>query len=39
MKVEGELEYEVKEIVDLKVVRGKLQYCVEWVGYGPEERT
>jgi hypothetical protein len=39
MEVEGELEYEVKEVVDSKVVRGKLQYHVEWVGYGPEERT
>jgi hypothetical protein len=39
VEVEGELEYEVKEIVDSKVVRGKLQYHVEWVGYGPEERT
>jgi hypothetical protein len=38
MEVEGELEYEVKEIVDSKAVRGKLQYHVEWVGYGPEER-
>src|SRR5579859_5951294 len=39
MEVEGELKYEVKEIVDLKVVRGKLQNHVEWVGYGQEERT
>src|SRR5579859_5003426 len=39
MEVEGELEYEVKEVVDSKVVRGKLQYHVESVGYGPEERT
>jgi hypothetical protein len=39
VEVKGELEYEVKEIVDSKVVRGKLQYHVDWVGYGPEERT
>jgi hypothetical protein len=38
-EIEGELEYEVKEILDSKVVRGKLKYLVDWVGYGPEERT
>ena len=38
-EIEGELEYEVKEILDSKVVRGRLKYLVEWVGYGPEECT
>jgi hypothetical protein len=39
IEVEGELEYEVKEVLDSKVVRSKLKYLVDWVGYGPEERT
>ena len=38
-EVEGELEYEVQEILDSKLARGKLMYLVDWVGYGPEERT
>jgi hypothetical protein len=38
-EVEGELEYEVKEILDSKIVRGKLKYLVDWVGYRPDERT
>ena len=37
-EIEGELEYEVKEIVDSKIVWGQLNYLVDWVGYGPEER-
>ena len=31
-EIEGELKYEVKEILDSKVVRGKLLYLVDWVG-------
>ena len=38
-EIKGELEYEVEEILDSKIVRGKLKYLVNWVGYGPEERT
>ena len=38
-EIEGELEYEVKDVLDSKVVRGRLKYLVDWVGYGPEERT
>src|ERR1700738_320499 len=38
-EIEGELEYEVREVLDLKIVRGKLKYLVDWVEYGPEERT
>ena len=38
-EIEGELEYEVKGILDSKIVRGKLKYLVDWIGYGPEERT
>jgi len=38
VEVEGELEYEVKEVVDSRIVQRRLEYYVEWVGYGPEER-
>jgi hypothetical protein len=38
-EIEGELEYEVEDVLDSKVVRGRLKYLVDWVGYGPEERT
>ena len=39
LEVEGDLEYEVKEILDSRIVRGKLKYLVDWVGYRPDERT
>ena len=39
IEVEGEVEYEVAEILDSKVERGRLKYLVDWVGCGPEERT
>jgi hypothetical protein len=39
VEVEGELEYEVKEVLDSKMSRGKLKYLVEWEGYGPDERS
>jgi len=39
VEVEGELEYEVYEILDSKMERRRLFYLVDWVGYGPEERT
>lgn len=38
-EIAGELEYEVKEILDSKFVRQKLHYYVDWVGYTPDERT
>jgi Integrase zinc binding domain/Chromo (CHRromatin Organisation MOdifier) domain/Integrase core domain len=37
--VEGEPEYEVKEVLDSKVVGKTVWYNVDWVRYGPEERT
>ena len=37
--VDGELEYEVSEVLDSKIVRGRLLYLVDWKGYSPEERT
>jgi hypothetical protein len=39
LEVEGELEYEVKEILDSKIIRGRLRYLVDWVGYHPDERS
>ena len=37
--VENELEWEVKEILDSKLKRGKLHYYVDWKGYTPQDRT
>jgi hypothetical protein len=37
--VDGTLEYEVEEILDSRLSRGKLQYLVKWKGYLPEENT
>jgi Chromo (CHRromatin Organisation MOdifier) domain len=37
--VEREPEYEVKEVLDSKIVGRKVWYDVDWVGYGPEGRT
>jgi RNase H-like domain found in reverse transcriptase/Reverse transcriptase (RNA-dependent DNA polymerase)/Integrase zinc binding domain/Chromo (CHRromatin Organisation MOdifier) domain/gag-polyprotein putative aspartyl protease len=36
--VDGHQEYEVQEILDSKIERGKLRYLVDWVGWGPEDR-
>jgi hypothetical protein len=38
-EIDGELEYEVKEILDSKITRGKLQYYIDWEGYTPKECT
>jgi hypothetical protein len=35
---EGE-EFEVEEILDSRIRNGKLHYLVDWVGYGPSDRT
>ena len=32
-------EYEVAAILDSKFVHNKLYYLVDWLGYGPSERT
>src|SRR3954471_21128187 len=37
--VDNEEEWEISEILDSKIIRGKLHYFVDWKGYGPEERS
>ena len=32
-------EYEVASILDSKIVRNKLYYLVDWLGYSPSDRT
>ena len=39
VEVEGEEEYEVEEILDSRKRRGKVQYLVRWLGYGPSDDT
>jgi transposase InsO family protein len=39
VEIEGESEFEVQEILDSRFYRRKLQYFVDWVGYGVAERS
>jgi hypothetical protein len=40
IEIDGELEYEVEDIVDYKIKRNKKQYLVKWVGYeGKDQYT
>ncbi|EGO02583.1 hypothetical protein SERLA73DRAFT_24845, partial [Serpula lacrymans var. lacrymans S7.3] len=36
---EGEEEFEVEQVVDARLKRGKLEFLVLWKGYGDEDRT
>ena len=39
IELEDGPEYEVATILDSKIVRNKLYYLVDWLGYSPSERT
>jgi len=38
VEVEGEQEWEVKEVLDLKIVWEKWLHYVNWEGFGPQDR-
>uniref|UniRef100_A0A8C5M348 Gypsy retrotransposon integrase-like protein 1 n=1 Tax=Leptobrachium leishanense TaxID=445787 RepID=A0A8C5M348_9ANUR len=37
--VDGEEEYEVEDVLDSRYRRHRLEYLIQWKGYGPEERS
>ena len=39
IELEDRPEYEVATILDSKIVRNKLYYLVDWLGYSPTEHT
>ena len=39
IEIEGELEYEVSQILDSRQRWGQVQYLVRWEGYGSEDDT
>jgi hypothetical protein len=39
VEVENQTEWEVQEILDSRIRWNKLEYFVDWVGYGPDGRT
>jgi hypothetical protein len=39
VEVEGEMEFEVEEVVNARLQRGKLEFLVKWEGYTPDHNT
>ena len=39
MEIDGEIEWEVEEILDSRIQRRKIEYLIHWSSYGPHERT
>src|SRR6202023_2131078 len=39
IEVEGNPEYEVEEVIDSRLKRGKLEYLVKWSGYTDDYNT
>ena len=39
IEVEGQPEYEVEEVLDSRLKKGKMEYLVKWSGYTDEYNT
>ena len=39
MEADGDVEWEVEEILDSRIRHRKLEYLIHWQNYGPHERT
>jgi hypothetical protein len=37
IEIDGEIEYEVEDILDKRIRRNKEEYLVKWLGYGGDE--
>ena len=39
VEVEGQDEFEVEKILDSKIIRGRVQYLVKWIGYDDSDNS